>query len=137
MSAHKPHKHGICSMTTVVRCPRTGHAWPNSTAKFGLSALAQYLRCRRVGRHRLHRMQAVEQTRRAADHPRTEMSAHKHGICSMTTVVRCPRTGHRSEEHTSQLQSHLTLLCRLLLYTHIHLHIPPSNRHTSTRALPS
>jgi hypothetical protein len=26
MSAHKPHKHGICSMTTVVRCPRTGHA---------------------------------------------------------------------------------------------------------------
>src|SRR5260370_35899968 len=51
-------------MTTVVRCPRTGHAWPNSTAKFRLSALAQYLRCRRVGRHRLRRMQAVEQTRR-------------------------------------------------------------------------
>src|SRR5258708_37962442 len=28
------------------------HAWPPSTAKFRLSALAQYLRCRRVGRHR-------------------------------------------------------------------------------------
>jgi hypothetical protein len=29
---------------------------------------------------------------------RTEMSAHKHGICSMTTVVRCPRTGHACSE---------------------------------------
>src|SRR5262249_13632490 len=29
------------------------HAWPPSTAKFQLSALAQYLRCRRVGRHSL------------------------------------------------------------------------------------
>src|SRR5258707_13848921 len=28
------------------------HAWPPSTAKFRLSALAQCLRCRRVGRHR-------------------------------------------------------------------------------------
>jgi hypothetical protein len=45
-------------------------SWPPSTAKFRLSALAQYLRCRRVGRHRLRRRQAVEQTRRAADHPR-------------------------------------------------------------------
>ena len=34
------------------------HAWPPSTAKFRLSALAQYLRYRRVGRHRLRRMQA-------------------------------------------------------------------------------
>src|SRR5260370_37748922 len=81
MSAHK---HGICSMTTVVRCPRTGHAWPNSTAKFRLSALAQYLRCHRVERHRLRRMQAVEQTRRAADYPRTEMSAHKHAGSART-----------------------------------------------------
>jgi hypothetical protein len=31
---------------------------------------------------------------------RTEMSAHKHGICSMTTVVRCPRTGHACSEPT-------------------------------------
>ena len=29
---------------------------------------------------------------------RTEMSAHKHGICSMTTVVRCPRTGRACSE---------------------------------------
>ena len=27
-----------------------------------------------------------------------EMSAHKHGICSMTTVVRCPRTGRACSE---------------------------------------
>jgi hypothetical protein len=33
---------------------------------------------------------------------RTEMSAHKHGICSMTTVVRCPRTGHACSEPTCQ-----------------------------------
>jgi ABC transporter len=31
---------------------------------------------------------------------RTEMSAHKHGICSMTTVVRCPRTGRACSEGT-------------------------------------
>src|SRR5258706_12740320 len=30
------------------------------------------------------------------------MSAHKHGICSMTTVVRCPRTGHACSEPTCQ-----------------------------------
>src|SRR5258707_1436488 len=28
------------------------------------------------------------------------MSAHKHGICSMTTVVRCPRTGRPCSEVT-------------------------------------
>src|SRR5437764_10438459 len=26
------------------------------------------------------------------------MSAHKHGICSMTTIVRCPRTGRACSE---------------------------------------
>jgi len=31
---------------------------------------------------------------------RTEMPAHKHGICSMTTVVRCPRTGRACREVT-------------------------------------
>ena len=38
-------------VNSIVRCPRTGRAC--STAKFRLSALARYLRCRRVGRHRL------------------------------------------------------------------------------------
>jgi hypothetical protein len=33
---------------------------------------------------------------------RTEMPAHIHGICSMTTVVRCPRTGHACSEPTCQ-----------------------------------
>src|SRR5262245_19836960 len=30
------------------------------------------------------------------------VSAHKHGICSMTTVVRCPRTGRACSEPTCQ-----------------------------------
>src|SRR5260370_32321569 len=42
--------------------------WPPSTAKFRLSALAEYLRCRRVGRHRPRPIQAVEQTSHAAHH---------------------------------------------------------------------
>jgi transposase len=34
--------------------------------------------------------------------PWRDVSAHKHGICSMTTVVRCPRTGHACSEPTCQ-----------------------------------
>src|SRR4029434_6617502 len=38
---------------------------------------------------------------------------------------------HRSEEHTSELQSHLNLVCRLLLEkkkTHLHTHTTPRSR---------
>src|SRR5260370_27747831 len=33
---------------------------------------------------------------------------------------------NRSEEHTSELQSHLNLVCRLLLGTHKNRHTPPN-----------
>src|SRR4029434_5996730 len=44
------------------------------------------------------------------------------------------QTPHRSEEHTSELQSHLNLVCRLLLEKNrlnTHTHTPPHS-HTST-----
>src|SRR4029434_11357289 len=39
----------------------------------------------------------------------------------------------RSEEHTSELQSHLNLVCRLLLETNIHVH---THTHTHTHTQP-
>src|SRR5260370_25081406 len=33
----------------------------------------------------------------------------------VAAVLLLPRRGHRSEEHTSELQSHLNIVCRLLL----------------------
>src|SRR4029077_21297507 len=48
-------------------------------------------------------------------------------------------TTKRSEEHTSELQSHLNLVCRLLLEKKKTLHLPPSPRKLtspSTTSLP-
>src|SRR5207237_8250630 len=44
--------------------------------------------------------------------------ALKDGVPPVTTASRYPRAAfERSEEHTSELQSHLNLVCRLLLET--------------------
>src|SRR5260370_5984337 len=42
----------------------------------------------------------------------------------------------RSEEHTSELQSHLNLVCRLLLETKNRLRVPPSSLPPSPRRVP-
>src|SRR2546422_5689540 len=47
---------------------------------------------------------------------RTETSRNDHGASPRSTASGGPRrTDHRSEEHTSELQSRLHLVCRLLL----------------------
>src|SRR2546429_5457940 len=38
-----------------------------------------------------------------------------HGTSSRKPGTRCPRAANRSEEHTSELQSRLHIVCRLLL----------------------
>src|SRR5260370_16629172 len=40
-------------------------------------------------------------------------AGHGRAVAGSAAVPQCPR--HRSEEHTSELQSHLNLVCRLLL----------------------
>src|SRR5260221_10584997 len=45
------------------------------------------------------------------------------------------RKGFRSEEHTSELQSHSDLVCRLLLEKKKHNHQPPPHRHPGRRYL--
>src|SRR2546429_5476561 len=61
---------------------------------------------------------------RAARHTNTEWHP-QHG-----PPRRAPHQGHRSEEHTSELQSRLHLVCRLLLEKKIHLHMQEQSGHT-------
>src|SRR5260370_10101798 len=42
-------------------------------------------------------------------------ASRRRSSCITTTSVCVPRARRRSEEHTSELQSHLNLVCRLLL----------------------
>src|SRR5260370_25346772 len=57
------------------------------------------------------------------------------GSCSGATSPSLRSSGSRSEEHTSELQSHLNLVCRLLLekkkkikVVAVHRHYTPSSR---------
>src|SRR5438477_5827205 len=59
----------------------------------------------------------------AAARPAGPPSPHTPGGMAQTTDVR----GRRSEEHTSELQSHVNLVCRLLLEKK-----KKENRHTTT-----
>src|SRR5260370_10458724 len=65
--------------------------------------------------------------------------------CSCSTS-RCPTSMRRSEEHTSELQSHLNLVCRLLLekkkqatlnHRHTHHTSPFPNVPTQLRPVPN
>src|SRR6266571_9487549 len=46
-------------------------------------------------------------------HDALPISLRRH--CAAAPASRCPRRPWRSEEHTSELQSHVNLVCRLLL----------------------
>src|SRR5260370_26401442 len=46
--------------------------------------------------------------------PTTAVFSRTDGICAWQGCMEKP-SAHRSEEHTSELQSHLNLVCRLLL----------------------
>ena len=72
-------------MNTIVRCPRTGCACSEEICR------ERHWRRKMFERGLSHRGLPLKTFR-------TEMSAHKHGICSMTTVVRCPRTGPACSE---------------------------------------
>src|SRR5260370_333580 len=50
-------------------------------------------------------------SRRLRDHRATRAAAPR--LCAASKLI--SGAGHRSEEHTSELQSHLNLVCRLLL----------------------
>src|SRR5260370_20433319 len=56
----------------------------------------------------LHDALPILQERRGA-------AAHAAGTKEVALVHKAQQVGHRSEEHTSELQSHLNLVCRLLL----------------------
>src|SRR2546422_7786788 len=59
---------------------------------------------------------ALEAAARAATGPRTRTSERAKGSCPARDGAPCRRaTRRRSEEHTSELQSRLHLVCRLLL----------------------
>src|SRR4029434_11357327 len=65
-------------------------------------------------------------------HAHTHIHTHKYThTCALTQV--------RSEEHTSELQSHLNLVCRLLLATKIKPPVMRHDRHDSRmhRATPA
>src|SRR5260370_9650806 len=73
------------------------------------SAPRAWLCCRRRGRLRCHRRACCRASRPASwNEPAGGSST------SLRCSQECPRTS-RSEEHTSELQSHLNLVCRLLL----------------------
>src|SRR5438105_13018725 len=53
------------------------------------------------------------QGRRAGSHQ--ELHQHQDVLAAVATVVAATAAGTRSEEHTSELQSRVDLVCRLLL----------------------
>src|SRR5436190_16833948 len=61
----------------------------------------------------------------------TNGSARLPFVLKTPAPVPCARAGQRSEEHTSELQSHSDLVCRLLLEKKKH-----SARHKLRRAVP-
>src|SRR5438034_318889 len=61
------------------------------------------------------------------------------GSCSRLAVTMLPSASTRSEEHTSELQSHSDLVCRLLLERvadHPHLHSFPTRRSSDLKIFP-
>src|SRR6267142_5716163 len=52
---------------------------------------------------------------RSAAGLRPVLRAHVLHYRRLPPLLRAPRLPHRSEEHTSELQSHVNLVCRLLL----------------------
>src|SRR5438034_3539923 len=46
---------------------------------------------------------------------RSQQFTRPHDSAAARRAVRCDHSGSRSEEHTSELQSHSDLVCRLLL----------------------
>src|SRR4051812_49957549 len=62
-------------------------------------------------RHREELGHALQQP----DDERLEVGDRVHGRADSSSRGGCPRSNQRSEEHTSELQSHVNLVCRLLL----------------------
>src|SRR5260370_17524038 len=67
-----------------------------------------------------------------------QRARHEHAVLLQGNQRTQRRRRERSEEHTSELQSHLNLVCRLLLEkkkkqdTHTTHHAPDSHPHTPT-----
>src|SRR2546422_7617359 len=61
------------------------------------------------------RVRAVNESHRPATPPSQGLRRERGGAQPMERLLRVQRFGTRSEEHTSELQSRLHLVCRLLL----------------------
>src|SRR2546430_13028980 len=71
-------------------------------------------------------------------HPPASTDFHPHGQPAFPSWLRGLLQLHRSEEHTSELQSQSNLVCRLLLEKKkIHTHKPRLQPHYISRSTPS
>src|SRR5260370_1740904 len=88
----------------MIRRPPRSTLFPYTTLFRSVHARRHACRIRR----RAHR-------RRAAEAQEPELRRGRHRRRELRRRVAWPRRESRSEEHTSELQSHLNLVCRLLL----------------------
>src|SRR5260370_8140841 len=92
-----------------------------------------FLMIRRPPRSTLFPYTTLFRSRPAAAHspgrPRSRPSARRGPRRAPTPRGPARATGGRSEEHTSELQSHLNLVCRLLLEKKKRPKLPPTTAH--------
>src|SRR5690242_21591785 len=86
----------------MIRRPPRSTLFPYTT----LFRSNRLLRRRRLGH---------DQQRRTAPHGRPRPPSPARCASNWSTRSTCPSCAARSEEHTSELQSHVNLVCRLLL----------------------